>query len=69
MGRPFDRLAVVDPSLQIIGVSGLRVVDASVMPFVTSGNIQAPTYMIAERAADMIRGWPPLPPLNLTNGA
>jgi choline dehydrogenase len=54
MGVPGDPLAVVDASLRVFGVSGLRVVDASVMPTITSGNTNSPTMMIAEKGAEMI---------------
>jgi choline dehydrogenase len=50
-----DDLAVVDPQLRVHGVAGLRVADASVMPQVTSGNTHAPTVMIGERAAELVR--------------
>jgi choline dehydrogenase len=55
MGTADDPGAVVDARLRVLGVGGLRVVDASVMPTITSGNTNSPTLMIAERASDMIR--------------
>jgi choline dehydrogenase len=54
MGRADDRMAVVDSQLRVIGVAGLRVIDASVMPTITSGNTNSPTLMIAEKAAAII---------------
>ncbi|HEY3982114.1 MAG TPA: choline dehydrogenase [Streptosporangiaceae bacterium] len=58
-----DEMAVTDPgSLRVRGLDGLRVVDASVMPYVTNGNIYAPVMMVAEKAADLILGNTPLPP-------
>ena len=56
MGAPGDALAVVDPDTRVIGVEGLRVVDSSIMPSITTGNLNAPTIMLAEKAADHIRG-------------
>ena len=58
--------AVLDPtSMRVHGVEGLRVVDASSMPYVTNGNIYAPVMMLAEKAADLIAGNTPLPPLDV----
>ncbi len=58
-----DDLSVVDPtSMRVHGLDGLRVADASVMPYVTNGNIYAPVMMLAEKAADLILGSSPLPP-------
>lgn len=56
MGHENDPTTVVDPSLKVKGIKGLRVVDASIFPNITGGNIYAPTLMIAEKASDMIRG-------------
>jgi choline dehydrogenase len=58
-----DESSVVDPSsMRVHGVDGLRIVDASVFPYVPNGNIYAPVMMVAEKAADLIRGNTPLPP-------
>ena len=64
MGSSDDPLAVVDADTRVIGVQGLRVVDSSIMPSVTSGNLNAPTIMIGEKAADIILGRDPLPASN-----
>jgi len=61
MGRVEDPLAVVDAETRVRGVTGLRVVDSSIMPSVTTGNLNAPTIMIAEKAADHILGRALLP--------
>ncbi len=62
MGPAGDRMAVADDQLRVHGLEGLRVVDASVMPAIPSANTAAATMMIAERAADLIRGRAPLAP-------
>ena len=61
MGAAGDPASVVDPQCRVIGVERLRVVDSSIMPQITNGNLNAPTIMIAEKASDIIRGLPPLP--------
>jgi choline dehydrogenase len=60
IGAMDDPMAVVDSQARVFGVEGLRVVDSSIMPSITSGNLNAPTIMIGERAADLIRGRAPL---------
>jgi choline dehydrogenase len=61
-----DEMSVVDPaSMRVHGVGGLRVVDASVMPYVPNGNIYAPVMMLAEKSADLVLGNEPLPPLDV----
>jgi choline dehydrogenase len=59
MGPAEDRQAVVDPELRVHGMEGLRIADASIMPTITSGNTNTPVIMIAEKAADLIRGGKP----------
>ena len=65
MGRADDPLAVVDAECRVIGVEALRVADSSIFPRITNGNINAPSIMVGEKAADHILGHPPLAPLNL----
>lgn len=60
MGAVDDPMAVVDPECRVRGLEGLRVVDSSIFPTIPNGNLNAPTVMVAERAADLIRGKPPL---------
>ncbi|MGE0845017.1 MAG: choline dehydrogenase [Flavobacteriaceae bacterium] len=65
MGREGDAGAVVDPQCRVIGVDRLRVADSSIFPQITNGNLNAPSIMVGEKAADMILGREPLPPSNL----
>ncbi len=73
MGSADDAMAVVDHQGRVHGLQGLRIVDASIMPQVTTGNLNAPTTMMAEKLADVIRGRTPLPrsttPFYKANGA
>jgi choline dehydrogenase len=62
MGRSSDPMAVVDPEGRVYGVDGLRVVDSSAMPSITTGNLNAPTIMLAEKMADHVLGKAPLAP-------
>jgi len=65
MGRADDPLAVVDPECRVIGVDGLRVADSSIFPQVTNGNLNAPSIMVGEKAADHLLGRVPLARSNL----
>ncbi|MCZ9289266.1 choline dehydrogenase [Corynebacterium evansiae] len=66
MGPADDEMAVVDPeTMQVHGVEGLYIADASVMPIITNGNIYAPVIMLAEKAADLIKGDKPLDPIDI----
>jgi choline dehydrogenase len=58
-----DYMAVVDPETRVHGISQLRVVDSSIFPTITNGNLNAPTIMVAERAADLIKGTVVLKPI------
>jgi choline dehydrogenase len=64
MGRRDDPMAVVDPECRVIGVDGLRVADSSIFPQVTNGNLNAPSIMVGEKAADHLLGRTPLPRSN-----
>ena len=66
MGASDDALAVVDPACRVRGIEGLRVIDSSIFPTLTNGNLNAPTIMVAERAADLVLGRAPLPPATVT---
>lgn len=65
MGAHTDPLAVVDAECRVIGIEGLRVVDSSIFPRITNGNLNAPSIMVGEKSADHILGKPPLPPENV----
>ena len=62
-----DKLSVVDSNTAVIGIEALHVVDASIFPTITNGNINAPTIMVAERAADLILKKIPLKPIDIAN--
>jgi choline dehydrogenase len=65
MGAVEDVASVVEAECRVIGTESLRVVDSSIFPEITNGNINAPSIMVGEKAADMILGKPPLPASNV----
>jgi choline dehydrogenase-like flavoprotein len=69
MGVAADRMAVVDQELRVFGTDGLRIVDGSVMPDLVGAHINAPIIMIAEKAADLIRGRQPLEAVRLAGAS
>lgn len=64
MGRADDPMSVVDPETRVIGVDGLRVADSSIFPRITNGNLNGPSIMVGEKAADHILGKSPIAPAN-----
>jgi len=64
MGAEDDAMAVVNNKTEVFGVENLRIVDASIMPSIVNGNLNGPTVMMAEKAADIILGNSPLPKSN-----
>jgi len=64
MGAADDPMAVVDPQARVIGVDGLRLADSSIFPRITNGNLNAPSIMVGEKAADHILQRNPLPRAN-----
>ena len=65
MGRADDPMAVVDPQCRVIGIERLRVANSAIFPQVTNGNLNAPSIMTGEKAADLLLGRDPLPASNL----
>ncbi|SKA58241.1 GMC oxidoreductase [Enterovibrio nigricans DSM 22720] len=66
MGADSDPMAVLDSQLRVRGIENLRIVDSSIFPTITNGNLNGPTIMVAERAADMILGNAMLPNANVS---
>ena len=64
IGADDDPMAVLDPECRVRGVDALRIADSSIFPTIPNGNLNAPTIMCAEKAADLIKDAPPLPPSN-----
>ncbi|HAE00757.1 MAG TPA: choline dehydrogenase, partial [Rhodospirillaceae bacterium] len=64
MGAKDDPTAVIDTECRVIGIQSLRVVDSSIFPTIPNGNLNAPTIMVGEKAADLLRGRDPLPASN-----